>query len=54
MIGRIVNVGGNAKIEIWNNAEENNRDAGGYCYVCDKYLYSIDELIKHFVKKHGG
>ncbi len=56
MRGRIIEIGEKAKLEIWETPEEigRNMDEGGYCHICEKYIYSIHELIEHFFDVHGG
>jgi len=51
MKGRIINLEGEAKLEIWAEAPS-ERDLGGFCHKCEKYFYSMRELIRHFVKEH--
>lgn len=53
MKGRIINLEGEAKLEIWAEAPS-ERDLGGFCHKCEKYFYSMRELIRHFVKEHEG
>jgi len=54
MRGKIFNMKGyGAKIEIWHDEGvfSKKRDEGGWCEICQKYLYSLSDLIKHF-KEH--
>ena len=51
MRGRIIKLEGEAKLEIWAD-DVVKRDMGGYCFICEKYLYSIRDLVRHFVEKH--
>jgi len=40
-----------AKLEVWADAPD-ERDMGGYCHICEKYIYNTLKLVKHFVEKH--
>ena len=53
MQGRIIRMKKEAKLEVWADAPD-ERDMGGYCYICEKYIYNTLELVKHFVEKHEG
>lgn len=56
MKGKIFLMYNGAKIEIWREIWmiETNRDAGGYCEICDRRFISVKDLIKHFKNKHKG
>ena len=51
MQGRIIRLKKEAKLEIWADAPD-ERDMGGYCHICEKYIYNTLKLVKHFVEKH--
>jgi len=53
MEGRIVEIDGKAKIEIWNDSIMNRIDRGGYCGICRKSFRTIEQLIDHFMTMHG-
>jgi len=55
MQGRIIRLKKEAKLEVWADAPD-ERDMGGYCHICEKYIYNTLELVRHFVEKHedGG
>lgn len=56
MVGKIFELDGKAKIEIWKDIWmlEIKVDAGGYCEICNKRFNKIVDLVKHFISSHRG